>query len=99
MTNKFLDIFESRVLEELYHSLEKELAEGKNKKEKENNYWGQYWNDTLKKINLKYLEEVFAKMAAIYTTYPEIVHNVIKEAGEQITPKSTQFTDLENHPS
>lgn len=75
------------------------MSQGKNKKQKENNYWSQYWNDTLKKINLKYLQEVFAKMAAIYTTYPEVVHKIISQVQDQIEPKNTQFTDMENHPT
>jgi len=32
---------------------------------------------------------VFAKMAAIYTTYPEIIHKNIAEVEEQVTPKNT----------
>jgi hypothetical protein len=40
--------------------------EGTKRKEKEQDYWCKYWNDTLSKINLNFLHQVYTKMAAIY---------------------------------
>lgn len=53
------------------------INEAKTRQAKENSYWNDYWNATLNKVNLNYLQEVYTKMAAIYTTYPEIIPKII----------------------
>lgn len=78
--------------------MKKDLKGGKSRQEKENDYWHQYWNDILSKINLQYLQEVFNKMAAIYTTYPEIVTKIIQEVEQKMPEivRETHFSNIQN---
>ena len=48
---------------------------------------------------MKFLQEVFTKIAAIFQTYPEVVNTIAEEADKNIIPKNTQFTELENNPN
>lgn len=98
VTNRFLEVFQDKSLDTLYSSLQRTLDQSKNRKGQENNYWNTYWNETLKKINLKFLQSVFNKMAAIYTTYPEVVKDIAKEVEDEISHKNIEFFDLESKP-
>jgi hypothetical protein len=51
----------------------------------------------LSKINLNFLKEVYIKMAAIYTTYPEIIHNIIAEVETKMPEmvRAPQFAEME----
>lgn len=78
--------------------MRKGVSESKKKKDVENNYWNQYWNEVLSKVNLNFLKEVYTKMAAIYTTYPEIVRQIIEEVEQKMSERVrvTQFAEMDN---
>ena len=50
------------------------------------------------KISLNFLEEVFTKMAAIYSTYPEVITKVIEELQQKMAGHSGKidFEQIEN---
>lgn len=65
------------------------------KGEKEWNYWHSYWNTELSKVNIFYLQEVYTKIAAIFTTYPETIDKILENVGdidEQVA--NANFNDL-----
>lgn len=74
--------------------MKKESVTGaKKRKDVENNYWNQYWNDILGKINLIFLQEVFTKLAAIFDTYPEIINQVISVT-EKVIAENARKTNF-----
>ena len=71
IVKKFLEIYESKAIDELHANLKKaHEVKGSKEKEVEGSYWYSYWNSELGKVKLSYLQEVYNKVAAIFTTYP-----------------------------
>jgi hypothetical protein len=82
LIKKFLQIHESKAIDELHANLKK-TAEARGSKEKvEGAYWYSYWNSELGKVKTAYLSEVYNKTAAVFTTYPQAVEQIVQELGD-----------------
>jgi hypothetical protein len=93
---KFLELFESKAIESLYSNLRKGEIKKPKSNEKEVSYWFSYWNTELARVNIYFLQEVYTKIAAIFTTYPETIEKILDHVGdidEQVA--NNNFNDLE----
>lgn len=80
---KFLEIYESKAIDELHSNLKKTPeVKGSKEKEVEGSYWYSYWNSELGKVKLTYLQEVYNKVAAVFTTYPQAVEQIMDKLGD-----------------
>lgn len=65
------------------------------KGEQESSYWYSYWNTELSRVNIFFLQEVYTKIAAIFTTYPETIDKIIEDVGDiDEHVGNTNFNDM-----